>query len=131
MSDAPQPELLPCPFCGGPAKAFSDGGRWFAVCRDEDAKRCFVGPVSDACLTQADAIAAWNRRSVRGEGEVRAKALEEAAKVVNDRVTRKRSAMETHACWLYSTAEAHHIESLLLALKAEGTATINSGPSRE
>jgi len=62
-ADLDAPKLLPCPFCGGAAKAFFDGGRWFAVCNDLNAARCSVGPVSDACLTEADATAAWNRRA--------------------------------------------------------------------
>lgn len=57
-------ELLPCPFCDGdagighkPAK-----GYWLVLCR---LVGCCYGPKAD---TEAEAIAAWNRRSSpRGE----------------------------------------------------------------
>lgn len=50
-------DLLPCPFCGGPACLDTIG--WFDMAGGCGACE-FVGPTR---LTKAEAIAAWNRRA--------------------------------------------------------------------
>lgn len=55
----PEQALKACPFCGGDAEmSGADGSRsWWADCLNE---RCLAeGP---GCFTEAEAIAAWNRR---------------------------------------------------------------------
>jgi len=78
--DAAVEALLPCPFCGGPAKMISPMGNWSRdgygpngsriVCADLSCPTCgraFYGDNQDA-----EAIAAWNRRAaypiIAGEG---------------------------------------------------------------
>lgn len=53
-------KLLPCPFCGNPPKS-GDGtyGYWLIFCSDEN--NCPAQP-SVGHKTEAEAIAAWNRR---------------------------------------------------------------------
>ena len=51
-------ELLPCPFCGGEAETWDGAGLWHVVCA-----KC--GTVGSPCLTEAEAIAAWNARAER------------------------------------------------------------------
>ena len=48
-------ELLFCPFCGGEADTWDGAGPWHVVCT-----KC--GTVGSPCLTEAEAIAAWNAR---------------------------------------------------------------------
>lgn len=56
-------ELKPCPFCGGEAEIVMSGGD-----RRVDCKKC--GARSDWYDTEAEAIAAWNRRvCVKQNGE--------------------------------------------------------------
>ena len=53
-------ELKPCPFCGGKAESriSSSGRKYFGACLSP---KCWIdGPLAD---TEADAIAAWNRRA--------------------------------------------------------------------
>ncbi len=55
-----EPELKPCPFCGGEANAFTLSGDYYTsqqVCC-EGCSAC--GPAEDTCRT---AIDAWNRRT--------------------------------------------------------------------
>lgn len=65
MSD----KLLPCPFCGGPARVLGDDGKFYAICVGED---CYaaIGERYDRdampdhfYLNQEDAASAWNTRS--------------------------------------------------------------------
>ena len=49
-------ELLPCPFCGGEAETWDGAGPWHAIC-----KKC--GAIGSPCLSEAEAIAAWNNRT--------------------------------------------------------------------
>lgn len=49
-------ELKPCPFCGGEAEIVMSGGD-----RRVECKKC--GARSDWYDTEAEAIAAWNRRN--------------------------------------------------------------------
>ncbi len=82
-------ELKPCPFCGeGPTIRYvgdEDGGYHEVACytphaKDKDAS-LFCGVHAS---TEAEAIAAWNRRSPpspSGRDEIRREALEEAAQV--------------------------------------------------
>lgn len=60
-------DLLPCPFCGGEAELHPtydigtdevDG--WFAWCAMGN--DCAIKPQTDAYLTEAEAVAAWNTR---------------------------------------------------------------------
>lgn len=65
-------KLLPCPFCGGEAKAYQHGDVGFVV----QCRRCGIWNAGYApawshitedefhgFVTKADAIAAWNRRA--------------------------------------------------------------------
>lgn len=57
------PDLKPCPFCGGEARKWQDpshSAAWFIGCDDGD-RDCF-GSIHWA-ETEAEAIAAWNRRA--------------------------------------------------------------------
>ena len=65
-------ELLPCPFCGGPAEVESKRCGWRVHCVEPGC--CTAGPYPDDC-TEAEAITAWNRRS-----PFRREVLEEAAR---------------------------------------------------
>lgn len=51
--------LLPCPFCGGEAKAYDDGEDCIAACNNSD---CFVIPCVVGNATVAAAIVKWNTR---------------------------------------------------------------------
>lgn len=54
-------ELLPCPFCGHEAVTYRDSdGDWEAFCNN-DLELC-SGNVASRFPTEAQAIAAWNRR---------------------------------------------------------------------
>jgi Lar family restriction alleviation protein len=57
---ADNPELLPCPFCGG-KELTTEGCLWYQVvyCLTCEAE----GPVADALPNPENAIAAWNRRA--------------------------------------------------------------------
>lgn len=51
------PELLPCPFCAGPAEFFRAlSGRWDVVCPNDSCA------ANNFYRTQAQAAAAWNNR---------------------------------------------------------------------
>lgn len=52
-----KPELSACP-CGDKAAVLDVGGRFRVYCNNS---RCFIGPSRE---TEAEAIAAWNRRYV-------------------------------------------------------------------
>jgi len=57
-----QPDLLPCPFCGGtPGSPYRDNGDWYVECG-----KCGCERRGD---TQADVIAAWNRRPTTTQPE--------------------------------------------------------------
>lgn len=51
-------ELLKCPFCGGEAETWDGAGPWHVVCT-----KC--GTIGSPCLSEAEAIAAWNTRVER------------------------------------------------------------------
>ena len=71
--------LLPCPFCGGVARKWQDpshSAAWFIGCDDGDTD-CF-GSIHWA-ETEAEAIAAWNRRAIPAP-DARADALRESVK---------------------------------------------------
>lgn len=55
-----QTTLLPCPFCGGPAKAYEAGQYWFVACGDD---YCHFGPTSPPCPSVKVAAKVWNRRA--------------------------------------------------------------------
>lgn len=54
--EAEDDNLLPCPFCGGEAMAVQERDGFSGRC-----KLCWSG--TDVCNTEAEAIAAWNRRA--------------------------------------------------------------------
>ena len=57
---ATEGELLPCPFCGGPAEVESKRCGWRVHCIKPS---CYTaGPYPDDC-TEAEAITAWNQRT--------------------------------------------------------------------
>ena len=51
-------ELLPCPFCGGEAETWDGAGPWHVVCTE-------CGTIGSPCLSEAEAIEAWNSRAER------------------------------------------------------------------
>jgi hypothetical protein len=74
---APQPELLPCPFCAGVAKSWDIGAaqgnkpRWLIECFNSE---CSV-LVEAETRTEADSIAAWNTRAPCPKAQALADAL--------------------------------------------------------
>ena len=63
MSDDLKP--LPCPFCGVGVRAMSryhprDPNEWYVSCGARD---CVMQPETPTYRTEAEAIAAWNRRA--------------------------------------------------------------------
>ncbi len=52
-------DLLPCPFCGNPGEILAAVGEWWGHCHVCSAS-------SSLWNSQAEAIAAWNRRSAPG-----------------------------------------------------------------
>ena len=62
--DEKEPELKPCPFCGGQADVALmehpyESGRWFAACNDCSA-------FAENADTRDGAVANWNRRKSKG-----------------------------------------------------------------
>ena len=51
-----EPELLPCPFCGGDLKFYDSGMVWIVTCGDCNWSKTMLG-------SRADAIAQANRRA--------------------------------------------------------------------
>ena len=73
LEEVYEPELKPCPFCGGEAKialfGYDCGHEGNVICMSDTCPAmCRVdwGP-RDICKTKAEAIAAWNRRAGNGE----------------------------------------------------------------
>ncbi|MGD0485104.1 MAG: Lar family restriction alleviation protein [Gemmatimonadales bacterium] len=65
-ADAPDPALLPCPFCGAVAEEFGRGALIGPLYADEPVRvvhctACYCG--TDEFKTPGEAIAAWNRRA--------------------------------------------------------------------
>lgn len=67
-------ELLPCPFCGGPAELVAprhevvDGRAWFVSCTHRGEPPVHEKPTQESVAyaygsTAAEAVAAWNRRA--------------------------------------------------------------------
>ena len=75
-------ELLPCPFCGGEAsKRLFYKGKYRVHCNVCDANS------DDVWDTEAEAIAAWNRRSVTASAVYGFKAAERTCEYVGDDVS--------------------------------------------
>lgn len=99
MADAETVKLEPCPFCGGPAMLHSyhaaegPGPRinrvYWVTCDLTKPGHCQAAigvPVNDR-QSEADAIAAWNRRTAASrapQADVRREAIEECAKVADE-----------------------------------------------
>jgi hypothetical protein len=105
-------QLLPCPFCGAECSLFSSSDHstaWEGGCPDEDC------PAHD-CLwfvSEAGAIAAWNRRSEH-QSAGRDSVLEEAAKLADDHTPAK------HAGTLAAHVTGRTIAQAIRSLKQEG-----------
>lgn len=59
-------ELLPCPFCGGEAKARKKWGNWTVYCLDCCASSDRYVPGATyyvSCDTKDEAVERWNRRA--------------------------------------------------------------------
>jgi hypothetical protein len=56
--------LLPCPFCGGPARQ-SQGGEWFGT-RCDGSTKCPAHLFGLMHRSRQDADNAWNRRATDG-----------------------------------------------------------------
>lgn len=59
-----QPQPLPCPFCGAPGLVYQDDdiGDWFTECSSESEDACTIMALGGPFATEAEALAAWNRR---------------------------------------------------------------------
>ena len=65
-------ELKPCPFCGGKAGIYS-------IAKYEKEAYCEnCGAVSNICMTEEEAVEAWNRRDERTCGEWRGDSRQDA-----------------------------------------------------
>lgn len=78
-------ELLPCPFCGVEGELFTyyGGGKhnetvYMVMCNNDD---CSMNVLTPDCLTEAQAIAAWNSRADYHGYEQEAICCEECGKV--------------------------------------------------
>lgn len=70
------PELLPCPFCGSPAKMFewSCGGDTMIQCSNSDVIWPHGCPAHiEVCADRTDAIVMWNTRTNQGHDALAAK----------------------------------------------------------
>lgn len=56
-----EPDLKPCPFCGGKAELLPYGktGNYTVICRNDKCQASFILPV----FSRVDAIKAWNERA--------------------------------------------------------------------
>lgn len=62
---AEEPELLPCPFCGGEAVLVPGNFlviEWRVIC-DHWKNKCLVKPQTLWFTTREEAVAAWSRRA--------------------------------------------------------------------
>ena len=62
-------KLLPCPFCGTPAKfgKHSASDRWYVECPNDSG--CRITPSTYAHDSEEGAISAWNTRAKPAHGE--------------------------------------------------------------
>jgi hypothetical protein len=55
-----EPEIKPCPFCGGSSKITDSDGKWMVHCPNN---ACLVTAMTIKSDHRADAITWWNRRA--------------------------------------------------------------------
>ena len=68
------PTLLPCPFCGGAAHAYSEGDRGYFRVSCQNAVSC--GHRGSPLVNRSEAVSAWNRRvDLSGQGLVATEAI--------------------------------------------------------
>lgn len=121
---ATEGELLPCPFCGGPAEVESKRCGWRVHCIKPS---CYTaGPYPDDC-TEAEAITAWNQRT----GQLVAVADDAVERVA--RAILKAHALDTTG-FSHDAAEAiadHAVQSWMPEAKAAIAALAAKGTGDE
>lgn len=123
MSEELKPELLPCPFCGSDDTKvkFDDEcvehGEFYISCGVDGDCKVFV-----IAATEAEAIAAWNRRAIP-EGQ-RDAVIEEAAKILmNAKVSALAMSLKTTAgerdAWESACVAIMHAEVAIREMKGK------------
>lgn len=118
-NDAKMPELLPCPFCGGPAEwqigEYGDGHPMrYIACRDCEAMAPAVGRQEWA---ENAAIAAWNRRTDLCASWQQVRALMEALRELTKQGRKTWNlGAQTGSHWVHLGAAVSKAERLLAAL---------------
>ena len=76
-------KLSPCPFCGSEAVTDMRANGWVALCRDRFAT-CPINARTHHQNTQAEAIAAWNKRPAQHDAGEGADLMERAASIMRN-----------------------------------------------